>query len=406
MNRNSEKLEVKGKLQISVCMISYSFYESDGRVMRYAETLSQVGARVDIFCLGRPGQGRRETICGVNVFRVQNRTKNEISKYTYLYRIIRFLISAFLAISFRHGMCRYKLAHVHSVPDFSVFAAIVPKLFSAKVILDIHDIVPEFYGAKFNVAPTSVAFRALLLLEKTCCRFANHVIVANDLWHDKLVKRAVEPSRCSSYINYPDLKIFNPSLREDRTTGSQFVLIYPGTLNWHQGLDIAIHAFAIAVESAPDMHFYIYGEGSSKLQLQRLVEELDLTGKVTLRSPVPLHEIASIMANADLGVVPKRNDPFGGDAFSTKVLEFMALGVPVLLSETRVDRHYFNESLVRFFTPSDHLSLAAAMIDAYRDRVANAKMAERALDFARKNSWDAKSRDYLALVEGLLNART
>ena len=88
------------------------------------------------------------------------------------------------------------------------------------------------------------------------------------------------------------------------------------------------------------MEFHIHGEGSAKPELERLVSELGLEGKVLLHAPLPLREIASVMANADLGVVPKRNDSFGGEAFSTKILEFMALGVPLLLADTRIDRHY------------------------------------------------------------------
>ena len=55
------------------------------------------------------------------------------------------------------------------------------------------------------------------------------------------------------------------------------------------------------------------------------------------------------MANADIGIVPKRNDSFGNEAFSTKILEFMSLSIPVVISSTRIDRHYFNDTVVRFF---------------------------------------------------------
>ncbi len=47
------------------------------------------------------------------------------------------------------------------------------------------------------------------------------------------------------------------------------------------------------------------------------------------------------MSKADLGIVPKRAAGFGDEAFSTKILEFMALGVPVIASETQIDRYYF-----------------------------------------------------------------
>lgn len=389
---------------IRACMMAYTFYENDGRVMRYAEALARDGAHVDVVSLKREGQSDKEVINGVHVTRIQRRTKNEKGKMQYLFRLLKFFVLSMAHITMRHLRTPYDVIHVHSVPDFEIFAAIVPKLCGAKLILDIHDIVPEFYAAKFNISATSLTFSALKLVEKWSARFADHVIIANHLWLMKLTHRAVGEAKCSAYINYPDVTIFFPSLRT-RRSGDPFILIYPGTLNWHQGLDIAIQAFALAVQRAPDIQFHIYGEGSAKPNLRKLIDDLHLTGKVFLHPPLPLREIATVMANADLGVVPKRNDSFGGDAFSTKVLEFMALGVPVVVSETRIDRHYFDESLVRFFTPGDHQCLADKMVDAYRDRATNARLAERALDYARQNSWNEKQQDYLALVERLVHAR-
>ena len=93
------------------------------------------------------------------------------------------------------------------------------------------------------------------------------------------------------------------------------------------------------------------------------------------------------MANADLGVRPKRDDSFGGEAFSTKILEFMALGVPVLVASTRIDRYYFKEDLLRFFKSSDADALAVAMVDAYQNRAVGTARAANALAFIEHNNW-------------------
>ena len=75
---------------LHACMLAYTFYETDGRVMRYAEALVQSGAQVDAIVLGRPGQPREEHIRGVRVRRVQTREKNERGKLSYFLRIVRF----------------------------------------------------------------------------------------------------------------------------------------------------------------------------------------------------------------------------------------------------------------------------------------------------------------------------
>jgi glycosyltransferase involved in cell wall biosynthesis len=389
---------------IRACMLAYTFYESDGRVMRYAEALAQEGAQVDAIVLGRPGQAREEVIHGVRVLRVQTREKNERGKISYLLRIVRFLLRSMVEVTLQHLKGRYDVIHVHSVPDFEVFSALVPKLCGTKVILDIHDIVPEFYAAKFGVSHDSFIFRALKLIERLSASFADHVIAANDIWLERIASRSSSHDKCSAFINYPDLSIFHGDLRT-RGDDGRFILSYPGTLNWHQGLDIAVKAFEIAQRQVPEMEFHIHGEGSAKPELERLVHELGLEGKVLLSHPLPLREIASVMANADLGIVPKRNDSFGGEAFSTKILEFMALGVPVVVADTRIDRHYFNDTLLRFFAASDVDALAQAMVDAYRQREKGAAMAANAMAYVRENSWGRKKSEYLAVVRGLIGGR-
>jgi glycosyltransferase involved in cell wall biosynthesis len=383
------------------CMLAYTFYETDGRVMRYAETLARAGYWVDAITLKREGQPSQENINGVMVWRIQQRLKNERSKASYLWRILQFFFRSMVFVSKRHWQKSYDLIHVHSVPDFEVFATLLPKLGKTKVILDIHDIVPEFYAAKFNVGQKSLTFVALKILEKLSCAFADHVIIANDLWREKLTQRSTVAEKCSSFINYPDLSVFQPGLRS-RQPDDKFIVLYPGTLNWHQGLDIAINAFDKAKKYAPGMELHIYGEGSAREDIVRLIAELNLSRQVFLHAPLPLKQVARVMADADVGIVPKRNDSFGGEAFSTKILEFMALGVPVIAADTKVDTYYFNDSLLKFFRAGDVDSLADALLENYLDRDTSSRRVVAALEYAKKNSWQEKQADYLGVVQSLI----
>jgi glycosyltransferase involved in cell wall biosynthesis len=127
-------------------------------------------------------------------------------------------------------------------------------------------------------------------------------------------------------LNYPDLSLSFIEDREQKSEG-KFIIMYPGTINWHQGLDIAVKAFAQIKDETPEAEFHIYGDGPMKAAIQKLIAELGVQDRVFLKGTMPSEQIAVAMANADLGVVPKRNDSFSGDAFSTKIFEFMALGV-------------------------------------------------------------------------------
>lgn len=386
------------------CMLAYSFYESDNRVRRYAETLARQGYQVDAVALRKDGQPRYENLNGVRICRIQKRVRNEKNKFSYLYKIMWFFINSALFVSTQHMKRRYNLIHVHSVPDFEVFASFFAKMTGARIILDIHDIVPEFYASKFNVGKGSTAFKALIWIEKASIAFSDHVIISNHLWEKILTTRSVNNKKCTTMLNYPDPSIFmrRPKLWKD----SKFIIIYPGTINWHQGIDIAVNAFAQIKDEMPEAEFHIYGDGPKRVDLQKLIADLKLEDRVFLKGTLPLDEIAVAMTNADLGVVPKRNDPFGGDAFSTKIFEFMALGVPVVAAATRIDQYYFNDSVIRFFEPDNVNDLAITIREMVRNPELRERLASNAMTFVSEYTWDKKEKEYLSLVDQLTGRRT
>jgi glycosyltransferase involved in cell wall biosynthesis len=389
---------------LRVCMLAYTHYEGDNRVMRYAETLAARGDEVDVIALRRADDERNAVVHGVNVLKIQTRVRDEKGKTSYLFRLMSFLLRSARLLEERHRRLHYDLIHVHSVPDFLVLAALLPRLRGAKVILDIHDILPEFYASKFNVSQRSLAFKAMTLVEKFSAWLADDVIIANDLWRERLVKRSVPEAKCATVLNYPDTGIFRRT--QAASHDGRLVMLYPGSLNWHQGLDLAIRAFAKICERAPQAEFHIYGQGPDRASLLKLVGELGLEKRVLLRDPLPLREIARVMENADLGVVPKRGDSFGNEAFSTKTLEFMALGVPLIVADTAVDRYYFNDSVVKFFRCGDEDDLAAAMLLLLTSPELRQQLARNGLEFARAYDWENNKDRYLAMVDRLTEKAT
>jgi glycosyltransferase involved in cell wall biosynthesis len=178
-------------------------------------------------------------------------------------------------------------------------------------------------------------------------------------------------------------------------------LIYPGTLNWHQGVDIAIRAFAVIARKYPDVTFSVYGDGPTRNSLIQLVKDLGLEGRVILAGMVPIDEISVVMSRADVGVVPKRANSFGNEAFSTKTLEFMALGVPVIVSNTKIDKYYFSDDLVLFFENEDVEDLAVKMELMITNREIREQFIKKSFEYIQRNNWDVKKRIYLGLIYSL-----
>jgi glycosyltransferase involved in cell wall biosynthesis len=382
-------------------MLAYTFYEADNRVRRYAEALAKRGDEVDAIALRREGQPRFEIIRGVRVYRIQQRRIDEKGPFSYLWKLLLFFLRSmwFLAVHDREP--RYDVIHVHSVPDFEVFATIVPKILGTRIILDIHDLVPEFYASKFKVGERSIVFRLLLLIEKLSMAYSAEVIISNHLWATKLIKRSVPPEKCTVIINYPDPSIFYQRQKPATTDGS-FLICYPGTLNNHQGLDVAVRAMTLLRDQAPNVRLLIIGDGPDRDKLKAMVKQERLDDRVSIRGLIPIEEVAETMAAVNLGVVPKRRDSFGNEAFSTKIMEFMAMGVPVIASNTRIDQYYFNEDLVQFFESGSEEDLAVKILELMHDASKRNSLCAKATKFIEQNNWDVKKAEYLNLVDRLI----
>lgn len=383
-----------------VCILVYSFYKCDTRIQQYTKALIARGDEVDVIALRRPGQEAFETVGGANLYRIQEREVNERGQLSYLVRILRFLLRSTWALTRLNSKRKYDIVHVHSVPDFLVFAALPARLMGARIVLDIHDILPEFYSSKFRIPPTSPLFKTLVLVERISAWCADKVIVANEIWQERLISRSVPAAKTLTVRNYPDPDIF---VRQPRTRADgKCILLYPGSMNWHQGLDIAIRGFAEALPNLRNAEFHIYGEGQALPELKELVQHLGLTESVIFRDGVAVPEVARLMSNADLAVVPKRaSSAFGTEAASTKIMEFMAMGIPVIVSRTKIDSLYHDDSRVEFFESENISQLAAAIVRLSQDVERREELIRGGFKYVQENNWTIRKWDYLKLLDEL-----
>jgi len=391
--------------QLRICMLAYAFYETDTRILQYATSLAERGDIVDVIALRRdPGLPDFEQLDGVNVYRIQDRILNEKGILSYVNRITRFALRSALFLFRKHNEHPYDVVHVHNVPDFLAFSAIYPKLRGTCVVLDIHDLLPEFYASKFNISHNSLLFKALVFAERCSAAFANHVIIANHLWRHRLVSRSSTAEKCSVVRNRPDLSIFTKHEIDKRDQDQKFILTYPGSLNWHQGLDASRASPAIVSDRIPEAEFHIYGEGSAKASLIALAKELTMENRIFFHNFLPSRDIAKVMAKTDLAIEPKRsNSAFGNEALSTKILEFMSLGVPVIASKTTIHAYYYDESIIQYYDNDDEFQLAEQILRLKNNPELRQSLAENAKRYLEENTWDARKHEYLQLIDSLID---
>ncbi|MBI4319142.1 MAG: glycosyltransferase family 4 protein [Chloroflexi bacterium] len=350
-----------------MCVVRYGYYPSDPRVRKEVVALIDNGYQVDVVCLRKTGEPRRETVDGANLHRLPlEHRRGGFSRYVLQYAGFFFL--ALAQVTLLHLRRRYRIVQANNMPDCLVFTALVPKLTGARVVLDVHDLMPELYAAQHGGDLDAPVPRLLRAQEKLSCSFADHVVTVTDLWRDKLADRSVDRRKCTVVMNVADERLFprgstrvrrNGDLREHGPS-----IVYHGSLIRRYGVDVAIRAIGSAMDRLPGCTLTVLGEGEQLKDLESLVRDLGLEGVVVFSKksvgPGPVWEA---IANADIGVVPHRRDSFVDEILPNKLLEYVAVGTPVITSRTRAIETYFDDTMVRFFQSGDDQDLARCILE-------------------------------------------
>jgi glycosyltransferase involved in cell wall biosynthesis len=388
-------------------MAVHAYYEKDARVRRYAEALVQAGHEVDVLALRDPGRPRREILHGVQVIRLPlARRRGGVARYVFEYCM--FFALVLWGLIWLHRRRRYRVVHIHNMPDLLVFAAMYPKLCGARVVLDIHDLMPEVYSSKFQVPISHRAIWPLRVQERWSMWFADRVVFASDLFREIAVARgSVHPDKAISVLNAADIGIFDRARHPWVGPGSgRFVVLYLGTVSERHGVDQAVRAVARIKGQVPGLRFEIYprfaeGDGRPLEELRRLVSEQGLSEIVEFLPPVPLEEVPAVMSRASVGVFTPHLDVHIDIALSLKVPEYTAMGLPIVTTRTRIMERYFHSDEVAFFQDGDVQGCAEALLRQARDPEGGRAMAERAGRFLREHSWEQERDRYFAMLSGL-----
>jgi len=387
----------------TVCVVTQSVYETDPRVRRKAEALAAAGYSVDVLALRGAGATRSFVLNGVNVQTLGlGKMRGSLARYAYEYAAFFLWVLVRVPVLMRRR--RYVAIDVNTLPDFLIFAPVCARWMGARLILDMHEITPEFYMSKYGMTPTSRIVRALVFLEKISFDFADYVVTINEPIQELLESRGLAPSKSIVVMNAVDESRFTTAARE--TPGvpgapGTFAMMYHGTLTPIYGLDIAIEALALAAPQIPQAELWILGSGTERQALADLAERRGIASRVKLIGHVNPSEIPAWLNRCDVGILPIRRDVFLDFAFPNKLPEFIVSGKAVLVSRLKAIRHYFSDDALAFCEPNDPSDLAAQMIRVYRDRELCNRLAARAREEYAPIRWDLMKQRYLDLVNGV-----
>lgn len=344
-------------------IIGYLTYRGDARVKRQVRTLTAAGYAVDLVCLA---DDVGEITGPVNLIGIEVAHYRGRSKLRYVRCYATFFIKAIWTaarLAVRH---RYDVAIVCNMPDFIVLCALGEKLRGARIVLDVHDPVPELYRVKFGKPPGCLGERLLMAEERASAYFVDRVLATHDLHARRLERAGIPRRKLRVVLNAPNPELF-PYSEQPLRRGEGFRLVYHGTISSRLGIDVAIDAMALLRGRIPGIELRLIGDGDALEECRKLSRRLHLEDIVRFETPVPVEKMAPLLHACSIGIVPNRDNAATQIMLPVKLMEYAMLGVPVVAARLAPITQYFDERSIEFFKPEDPEALADAVVRLYKD---------------------------------------
>jgi glycosyltransferase involved in cell wall biosynthesis len=296
------------------------------------------------------------------------------------------------------------------MPDVLVFAALVPKLLGAKIVLDLHDPMPELMMTIFNAQPDSRTVTWMTRLERWSIAFSDVVITVNRACEKLFTARGARREKVRVVMNSPDENIFEFKPAQHRNAepadeGRPFVIMYHGTLVERNGLDLAVEAVSRLKETLPRVQMRIYGARTPYLeQVMATVADRGLQDDVLYLGARRLEQLSEAIAECDVGVIPNKRSIFTEINTPTRIFEYLALGKAVVAPRAPGIEDYFDEDSLVYFDLGDAAQLTEALASVATHPDDALRVTQRGQAVYLEHSWSKEKARLLATVADLMTS--
>jgi glycosyltransferase involved in cell wall biosynthesis len=404
-NGFNNRWRLRGK---HAAVLLFSYYPADPRPRRAAEALAREGVTVDLICLrASEKEPARETINGVRIFRVQQK-RYRGDKKRYVNQYAAFILRSFTHLTLRSLTRRYDFVHVHNMPDALVFSALVPKALGAKIILDLHDPMPELMQAIFKLPEESLSVRLLKRLEKWSIGFADVVLTVNLACKKIYSSRSCAPEKINVVLNSPDDDIFRFQPPRSKSSNGRdplqpFVILYHGSLVRRNGFDLAVDALEIVRKRIPTVRLMVCGERTPFFdEVMKSARKRGLQDIVQYVGARNLNQIVEAIESCDLGIIPNHRNIFTEINTPTRIFEYLALGKPVIAPQAKGIQDYFGDEEIVFFKLGDASDLAQKIEFAFFHPHDVEQIVKRGQEIYLAHTWSQEKLNLLNPISELL----
>lgn len=383
--------------RVRVCAIVYSTYPFDPRVRREARELVRSGHEVDVIALRDPGEAREEVVDDVRVLRVPlERCRGSRLRYVYQYAVFGLFAFGRLAREFLRR--KYDVVHVHSLPDFLVFVAVPFRALGVRIVLDLHESMPEILAARFHGSSESGSYRIVAFLESASCRAADAVITVNEAIRRLLEARGIPPSKVTVVTNAADPDVFPLEPPPWRPSGE---IVIAGGINAERDFDTVLEAIAAM---PPQVRYRLtivgYGSGDYRAHVRTRIRNLGLGDWVDLRGFVNHAEVPALLERSEIGLVSYVDNPLTRIATPNKAYELAAMGRPLVMPRLPVLRDTFG-SVALYYNPGNAMELAAILSDLRRNPDKVRALAEATRVISSSFHWSEMAVRLAAVYRGI-----
>lgn len=395
-----------GKL---VGMVTFSPYPTDPRPRRAVDALIAEGAKVELICLGDEGAPRREVLGGLDVFRIPLKRLRK-GKLEYVYQYSAFILISTATFALRSVTRHYDLVYVHNMPDILVVSALMPKALGARVVLDLHDPMPELMMTIFNLAKDSWSVRLIRRAEKWSIARADSVLTVNLAMKKLISSRSCGPEKIGVVMNSPDGQIFpwrapRSDAPANQAGNRRFVIMYHGSIVERNGLDVAVEALGQVRQTVPTAELRIFGAKTPFLErVMETVRAKNLQEAVHFLGPRSLEGLVPEIEHCDVGVIPNHRNTFTAINTPTRIFEYLAIGKPVIAPSTPGIQDYFSGNTLLFFEPGNAGDLARQMEYAFLHPREALEIARRGQMVYLEHIWERERETLLGRLSDTLHA--
>lgn len=336
----------------------------DRRVWMEATTLQKAGYQVSVICpQGNGFDQEYEVIEDIHIYR--HPLPPEMSSVTGYLREYSWALNWQFRLARRVWQERgFEIVHICNPPDLIFLVAGWFKLFHGiRVIFDHHDLSPEMYEAKYQ--RRDIFYHGLRWAERLTYATADLVISTNDSHRQiALTRGGKKPEQVFIVRSGPDLSRFytmppNPSYRNDKS----YLVGYVGVMGEPEGIDylLRIIRYIIQEKNRHDIHFMLIGNGPALEKLKALSQELEVAKFVEFTGFKTGDELLERLSSCDICVEPSPTSAYNESCTMNKILEYMALGKPLVQFDLREGRRSAEEASL-YAKPNDEVEFAEKIL--------------------------------------------